>query len=110
MSTPSDPQAFLSAPETCEDKIRKYPLATVGYAGLIGYLLYLLPLGAIVRILFRLVAMAVGPTLMILGIVKGVELFRPLMAARKEGPIVTDNSEPLLDSPAGPSQEEVLPG
>lgn len=110
MSTPSDSQEFLSAPEACEDKIRKYPLATIGYAGLIGYLLYLLPLGAILRILFRLVAMAVGPTLTILGIVKGVELCRPLLAARKEGPIVTDNSEPLLDSPPGPSQEEVLPG
>jgi hypothetical protein len=110
MSTPSDSQAFSSTPETCEDKIRKYPLATVGYAGLIGYLLYILPLGAIVRILFRLVAAALGPALTILGIVKGVEICRPLLAARRQEPIVTDNSEPLLDSPAGPSQEEVLPG
>lgn len=82
--------------------IEANPHQAAGFSLLLGYFLPLLPLSSLIRVLMKMII----PTVFVLGIVKVFELLRPLRPLGDRTPDVTDNSEPLLDSPPGPSPAE----
>lgn len=82
--------------------IEANPHQTAIFSLLLGYLLPLLPISSLIRVLVKLII----PTVLVLGIVKAFELLRPLRPLGDRSSEVTDNSEPLLDSPPGPSPDE----
>jgi len=94
--------------QTCSDcceelsgRIRQAPLASVLAAAGIGYVLCLLPLASIAGALGRLLLALAKPGLVILGILSLAKLCP--CCKRKASAPTSEESEPLVDSPAGPA-------
>jgi hypothetical protein len=80
--------------------IEANPHQAAGLGLLFGYILPLLPVSGLIKVFVKLIL----PSVFVLGVVKAFELLRPLCTGERT-PVVSDNSEPLLDSPVGPSPE-----
>jgi len=59
---------------SCEDSIRRAPLAAVALAFFAGIIFKILPIGALAIAFARLALFLVRPALLIFGIVKAVEI------------------------------------
>jgi hypothetical protein len=84
------------------DKIRSTPLVAVAIAAAAGYLLHILPIGPILRLVFKLFLFAVKPFIVIFGAVKLYEFIRKQVEETKSYGNAERDREPLLDSPSGP--------
>jgi hypothetical protein len=80
-----------------EDRVRSSPLAAVALGVSVGYLLRFFPVTFSVTILVRLLLFSLKPVILIFGAVKLYELVRG-----GDMSSVTEEREPLLDSPSGP--------
>jgi len=86
----------------CEEQIRSAPLAAVGVAALIGYVLHFLPIGLIVRLKIRIFLALLKPALLLFGAYKLYEFIAAQVQANSR-PLVEGAHEPVIDSPTGPT-------
>ncbi len=89
--------------QCCEDKIREAPLASVACAAAAGFVLHVLPVTAIVGSVLRVALFLLKPALLVFGALKFYEV---LQAKNAGGNAVGSHSEPLVDSPPGPSSKK----
>jgi hypothetical protein len=85
-----------------EDQIRSTPLIAVAIAVVGGYLLNLLPIGGILRLLFKLILFSLKPLLVVFGAVKLYEFIKKQTEEARSSDYAERDREALLDSPSGP--------
>jgi hypothetical protein len=95
-------ETFTQGVRDVEDQIRSTPLIAVAASAVVGYLLNLLPIGGILRLIFKLVLFSIKPLLVIFGAVKLYEFIKKKTEETRPYGYAERDREPLLDSPSGP--------